>query len=146
MQKVTAEGVKKISILDTLLGNEVAEQKDEEPKEDLPPLTSAQTPLGTAFYTLEEFVVNLKSNRAYPVFLLLSLTIETQNEGVRPIIEAQEPRIRDAMIVYLSSLSPAELNGYAGIQRVRTKAWQVLRNLVDPELVLNVQITKLTVK
>ena len=50
------------------------------------------------------------------------------------------------MIVYLSSLTPQQLNGYDGIQNVRNNAWRLLRELVDPDLILNVQIAKLTVK
>lgn len=117
-----------------------------EPEELLPPPTSQQGPVGGDFYTLEEFVVNVRTKRTYPVFLLVSVTIETANEGVRPAIAAAEPRIRDAMIVFLSGLTPGELNGYDGIQRVRAGAWRILNEFLDPDSLINVQVGKLTVK
>lgn len=110
------------------------------------PSSSKPSPVGAVSYVLNEFVVNVNTNRTYPVFLLLSLAVEMANENVRPIMVSQEPRIRDAMIVYLSGLTPNELNGYDGIQRVRDHAWQVLKTFIDPKNIVNVQIMKLTVK
>lgn len=121
--------------------------KAEEKKEELAaPPTSKQSPVGSSIYVLPEFVVNLQSNRSYPVFLLLSLAVEMRDEGVRPTMAAQEPRIRDAMIIYLSSLTPSDLNGYDGIQRVRDNAWKILHKFVPANELVNVQVAKLTVK
>jgi flagellar protein FliL len=122
------------------------ELPEKERMENMAPLASKQSPVGGVFHTLEEFVVNLRSNRGYPVFLLLSITVELKNEAAVLAITAQEPRIRDGMIVYLSSLTPQQLNGYDGIQSVRNNTWQLLRRLVDPDLIVNVQVSKLTVK
>lgn len=124
-----------------------AEQKAEmERIANTAPSPAKPSPAGAVFHTLDEFVVNLQSNRGYPVFLVLSLTVELSNEGAVPVITAQEPRIRDGMIVYLSSLTPQQLYGYDGIQKVRNNAWRLLRELIDPDLIVNVQIAKLTVK
>lgn len=124
-----------------------AEQKAEmERIANTAPSPAKPSPPGAVFHTLDEFVVNLQSNRGYPVFLLLSLTIELSNEGAVAAIGAQEPRIRDGLIVYLSSLTPQQLNGYDGIQKVRNNAWRLLRELVDPDLIVNIQVAKLTVK
>lgn len=124
-----------------------AEQKAEmERIANTAPPAAKPSPVGSVFHTLDEFVVNLRSNTGYPVFLLLSLTLELPNEGAVQVIAAQEPRIRDGLIVYLSSLTPQQLNGYDGIQNVRNNAWRLLRELVGPDAILNVQIAKLTVK
>lgn len=113
---------------------------------NIAPPAAKPSPVGAVFHTLDEFVVNLRSNTGYPVFLLLSLTLELPNEAAVVVVQAQEPRIRDGLIVYLSSLTPQQLNGYDGIQNVRNNAWKLLRGLVGPEFILNVQIAKLTVK
>lgn len=124
-----------------------AEQKAEmERIANTAPSPAQPSPPGAVFHTLDEFVVNLQSNRSYPVFLLLSLTIELSNEGAVAAIAEQEPRIRDGLIVYLSSLTPQQLNGYDGIQKVRNNTWRLLRDLVDPDLIVNVQVAKLTIK
>lgn len=119
---------------------------EEEKTDPAAPPSFQPSPVGASIYVLPEFVVNLQTNRSYPVFLLLSLAVEMRNEGVRPTMAAQEPRIRDAMIVYLSSLTPSDLNGYDGIQRVRDNAWKILHKFVPPEELVNVQVAKLTVK
>lgn len=118
----------------------------EEKKELGAPPTSRQSPVGSSVYVLPEFVVNIQTKRTYPVFMLLSLAVEMRDEGVRPTMAAQEPRIRDAMIIYLSSLTPSDLNGYEGVQRVRDNAWKILHKFVPENDLLNVQIAKLTVK
>jgi flagellar FliL protein len=110
------------------------------------PSAAKQSPVGAVFHTLDEFVVNLQSNSGYPVFLLLSLTIELSNEAAVLAITSQEPRIRDGMIVYLSSLTPQQLNGYDGIQNVRNNAWRLLRERINPDFIVNVQVAKLTIK
>lgn len=132
-----------VSIPGLTFGHGGAEKKVEDP--NAPP-SSKPSPVGASVYVLPEFVVNLRTNRTYPVFLLLSLAVEIRDEGVRPTIVAQEPRIRDAMIIYLSSLTPSDLNGYEGIQEVRNNAWQVLKKFVPPDQLVNVQVAKLTVK
>lgn len=110
------------------------------------PATSDRSPADSVIYVLPEFVVNLQTNRTYPVFLLLSLAVEMQDESSRPTMAAQEPRVRDAMIIYLSSLTPSDLNGYDGIQRVRDNAWRILHEFMPSEDLVNVQVAKLTVK
>lgn len=119
---------------------------DAEKKDLGAPPTSRRSPEGASTYVLPEFVVNLRTNRTYPVFMLLSVAVEMRDEGVRPTMAAQEPRIRDAMIIYLSSLTPTDLNGYDGIQRVRDNSWRILQQFVDPKELVNVQVAKLTVK
>ena len=129
------------------LSGEFGTGKEQMKKQDpSAPPTSRPSPVGATIYVLPEFVVNLQTNRAYPVFLLLSLAVEMRDEGVRPTMAAQEPRIRDAMIIYLSSLTPGDLNGYDGIQTVRDNAWRILHKFVPEGELVNVQIAKLTVK
>jgi flagellar protein FliL len=119
----------------------------EKPKEDLPPDPFAKTGEQSIYFTMDEFVVNLRAERRKPVFLLLSLSMELPNENAQTIIEPKEARIRDAVNIYLSSLRPEDLNGFDGIQTVRIEIWKRLRKIInDDELLQNIQISKLTVK
>jgi flagellar protein FliL len=121
--------------------------KAEKPKEDLPPDPFADSGAQRIYFTMDEFVVNLRSERRKPVFLLLSLTMELPNEAAQIFIEPKEPRIRDAVNIYLSSLSPEDLSGYDGIQTVRIEIWKRLRKIIEnDEMLWNIQISKLTVK
>lgn len=123
------------------------EAKTEKPKEDLPPDPFFKSSEQSLYFTMDEFVVNLRAERRKPVFLLLSLSIEVPNEAALGLIEPKEPRIRDAVNIYLSSLRPEDLNGYSGIQTVRKEVWKRLRRIIEnDELMQNIQISKLTVK
>ncbi|MDG2285292.1 MAG: flagellar basal body-associated FliL family protein [Alphaproteobacteria bacterium] len=119
----------------------------EKPKEDLPPPPFAKAGEQSIYFAIDEFVVNLRAERRKPVFLLLSLSMELPNEAAQILIEPKEPRIRDAVNIYLSSLRPEDLSGFDGIQTVRTEIWKRLRKIIDNDALLrNIQISKLTVK
>lgn len=118
----------------------------EEPKEDVPPPPFSERDGPQVFWTPDEFVVNLQSERRYPVFLLLSLTLELANEGDIAALDGLEPRIRDVVNVYLSSLRPEDLSGYDGIQTTRNELWRRLKTVIDDEKLVNIQIMKMTVK
>ena len=98
------------------------------------------------FYQIDEFVSNLRPTRHQPVFALLSVTLELKDQSVQPTAAAYEPRIRDAVNVYLSSLTVEQLNGYDGIQMVRQQIWARLNRMFKPGDLTNIQISKLTVK
>ena len=102
-------------------------------------------PLGSVHQPLEEFVINLRTDRREPVFMLMSLIPEVPSQGSVVQITAAEPKIRDAVIVYLSSLTLEDLNGYDAIQTVRQELWKRINALLDEGVLLN-KIAKLTVK
>ncbi len=121
------------------------EAEEKKKKETVPPVF-APSPLGSVHQPLEEFVINLRTDRREPVFMLMSLILEVPSQGSVVQITAAEPKIRDAVIVYLSSLTPEDLNGYDAIQTVRQELWKRINALLDEGVLLNLQIAKLTVK
>lgn len=135
---------------ETLLGGQppgTEAAKEEKPKEDLPPEPYVQSDQQSLYFAIDEFVVNLRSERRKPVFLLLSLSLELPSEAAQLTIQPLEPRIRDAVNIYLSGLSPEDLSGFDGIQTVRIEIWRLLRKIIDnDDLLRNIQISKLTVK
>ena len=121
------------------------EAEEKKKKETVPPVF-ADSPVGSVHLPLEEFVINLRTDRREPVFLLLSLVLEVPTQGTVVQITSAEPKIRDAVIVYLSSLTPEDLNGYDAIQMVRQELWKRISALLDDGVLINLQIAKLTVK
>ena len=120
---------------------------EKKPKKDFPPEPFAEVSEQSIYFTMDEFVVTLRTERRKPVFLLLNLAIELPNEAAQILVEPKEPRIRDSVNIYLSSLRPDDLNGFDGIQTVRIEIWKWLRKIIDnDELLRNIQISKLTVK
>jgi flagellar FliL protein len=121
--------------------------KAEKIKKGLPPDPFAESGAQRIYFTMDEFVVNLRSERRKPVFLQLKLTMELPNEAAQTFIEPKEPKIRDAVNIYLSSLRPEDLSGFDGIQTVRIEIWKRLLKIIEnDEMLWNIQISKLTIK
>lgn len=124
-----------------------AEKVEEvEPYLNEAPPPFAETVPTTVVLQLEEFVINLQTERRYPVFMLLSLALELKDEGAQVRVSSLEPRIRDAVIIYASSFSQEDLNGFDGINRIRDGLWVRLRDIIDKEDLLNIQVMKMTIK
>ncbi|MBM85621.1 MAG: hypothetical protein CMM47_06330 [Rhodospirillaceae bacterium] len=122
-------------------------KEPEKPKKITAPDPSMEAGEESIFFALEEIVVNLKSERKRPVFLLLSLILELPNAASKGPVEPLEPRIRDALNIYLSGLRPEDLTGFDAIQEVRNQVWRRLMAIVpDESLIANIQIPKMTVK
>lgn len=71
------------------------------------------------FYTLPEFLVNLNTGGKQSSFLKATVILEVANQSEVPQIEANLPRLLDAINTYLRELRPSDLAGSAGIQRLR---------------------------
>tara|TARA_E500000318_G_scaffold85341_3_gene81358 strand:- start:9690 stop:10196 length:507 start_codon:yes stop_codon:yes gene_type:complete len=130
--------------------NSGMESASSEPKEEpflneAPPTFAASAP-NAVIFQLEEFVINLQTERHYPVFMLLSVALELKDEAAQIRVTALEPRIRDKVIIFASSLTEQELNGFEGINKIRDGLWVRLRTIIAKEDLLNVQILKMTIK
>ena len=120
------------------------------PKEE-PYLNEAPPPFAAAapdavIFQLEEFVINLQTERHYPVFMLLSIALELKDPAAQIRVAALEPRIRDKVIIFASSLTEQELNGFDGINKIRDGLWLRLRDIIPKKDLLNVQVLKMTIK
>jgi flagellar protein FliL len=71
------------------------------------------------FYTLPEFLVNLNTGGKQSSFLKATVILEVAQQGEVPQVEANLPRLLDAINTYLRELRPSDLAGSAGIQRLR---------------------------
>jgi len=71
------------------------------------------------FYTLPEFLVNLNTGGKQSSFLKATVILEVAHQSEVPQVEANLPRLLDAVNTYLRELRPSDLAGSAGIQRLR---------------------------
>lgn len=127
------------------MANANSEPKEEPFLNEAPP-TFASSPPGAINFQLEEFVINLQTERHYPIFMLLSVALELKDQAAQVRVSALEPRIRDKVIIFASSLTEQELRGFDGINKIRDGLWVRLRQIIAKEDLLNVQILKMTIK
>jgi flagellar FliL protein len=94
-------------LLDKLLGG--AETEAAEPAK----------PKQTVFYDMPTMLVNLNSDGRQSSFLKLTVSLELSSEQDRKLMEQMQPRIVDNFQVYLRELRIEDLQGSAGLQRLR---------------------------
>lgn len=73
----------------------------------------------TYFYELPQITVNLVSDTSEDIFLKLIVSLEVADESVAQAIEPRMPRLLDAFQVYLRELRKSDLEGSAGIYRLK---------------------------
>lgn len=74
----------------------------------------------TFFYDMPSMTVNLSSNgEDGEQFLKLSVALELANEEMLAVVEPRMARVRDAFQVYLRELRRSDLEGSAGIYRLK---------------------------
>lgn len=76
-------------------------------------------PPETFFYDLPEMTVNLSSVENKEQFLKLSVALEVASEEMVAAIEPRVTRVIDAFQVYLRELRRSDLEGSAGIYRLK---------------------------
>ena len=105
--------------LDSLLGGE--DRQTAEPAK----------PEKTIFYDMPTLLVNLNSGGRTSNFLKLSVSLEIAGEGGEQQLERYMPRVVDNFQVYLRELRVEDLQGSAGLQRLREELLLRVNAAVD---------------
>lgn len=84
------------------------------------------------YLELEEFLVNLNSAGKQPSFLKMRVVLEVTDSLTLPEIQKKMPRIRDSFQVYLRDLRSEDLQGAAGIYRLREELLLRLNKTLYP--------------
>ena len=130
---------------DAKIEAELAKKQAEERK-TLPEAFNKASMMSLEFW-MDEFVINLQTQRRKPVFLLFSMALILSGEEAKAKVKLLEPRIRDSVNVFLSSLTPEQLSGYDGIRMLRQEIWNRANEILEDSTSLeNIQILKLTIK
>lgn len=98
------------------------------------------------FYDLPEITVNLNTNGQAAEFLKLSIALEVQDESMIPLIEPRLPRVMDAFQVYLRELRRSDLEGSAGIYRLKEELQRRINLAVYPATVENILFKEILVQ
>ncbi len=106
---LTAVGLYVSGILDSLLGEAPAEEIEEPPP----------APEQVLFFDLPDMLVNLNTGGRRPTFLKISVSLQVGNDEALMKLEEVRPRIIDNFQVYLRELRIDDLQGSAGMYRLR---------------------------
>ena len=98
------------------------------------------------YYDLEEFIVNLNVGSKRPSFLKVTVSLELPGEAQVPAVEARLPRIRDSFQVYLRELRSEDLQGSAGVYRLREELLLRINKIVYPAKVNDILFKQILVQ
>jgi flagellar FliL protein len=117
-----------------LSGQKASPEKVEE-KEELPP----------AYFEIPAMTVNLNSaSRAR--FLRIRILLELESQEVLPAAKTAMPRIIDGLQTYLRQLSPEDLRGGAGTQKLQTELLDVIGKVDHHMIVKDVLIQEMLIQ
>lgn len=107
---------------------------------------SRDRPSDVVWYTLPDLLVNLRSDGPRPAFLRLKVNLELGSVADRAAIEKVMPRVLDTFQVYLRELRPEQLQGAAGMFRLREELLARVNAAVRPTMVRDVLFTEIVVQ
>ena len=101
---------------------------------------------GTVFYQLPTILVNLNAGEGEKSFLKLEVVLEVQSQQGKEKIKQIKPVIVDNFQVYLRQLRMEDLQGSAGLQRMREELLRRVRAAADGAKVKNVLFKEMLVQ
>ena len=116
-----------------------------EPKTVAEPDKSKEVPVAV-FYDLPEILVNLNSTGRKQNFLKIRVSLELDNATNVPKIEQVMPRVIDTFQVYLRELRIEDLQGSAGMLRLREELLTRVNAAVKPVKVNDVLFKEMLVQ
>ncbi|WP_436637296.1 flagellar basal body-associated FliL family protein [Microbaculum sp. FT89] len=98
------------------------------------------------FYELPEMTVNLSSVDQRPQFLRVQIALEMKDRETKEAVEQVLPRVLDAFQVYLRELRSTDLQGSAGIYRLKEELVRRVNLAVHPAEIDNVVFKEIIVQ
>lgn len=115
-----------------------------EQEEQAEPVEEAAAP--SVYYDLPELLVNLSNGERRVSYLKLSISLELPGEPSVSRVSAVQPRIIDNFQVYLRELRPEDLQGSAGMQRLREELLTRVNLATHPVVVRDVLFRQILVQ
>lgn len=99
-----------------------------------------------AYYNLPEFLVNLNTSSKQTSFVKMKITLETTGEGDMDAIDSRMPRITDNFNTYLRELRTSDLNGSAGLYRLREELLLRVNKTIYPNKVNDILFREIIIQ
>jgi flagellar FliL protein len=98
------------------------------------------------YHDMDELLVNLNNPGTQVSFLKASITLELPNQLSLNEVQEKMPRIRDMFQVYLRELRSSDLQGSAGLQRLRTELLLRVNGIMEKGKVNNILFKEIIVQ
>ena len=101
---------------------------------------------GAVFFDLPEMLVNLNTGTNQASYLKIKVALELDSEASVEHVKALEPRLVDAFQVYLRELRLEDLNGAAGVYRLKEELMARVNAAVQPVKVQDILFKQMLVQ
>lgn len=127
-------------------GGDKAEEHHDTPEEAKAKEEAAALAAKPVYYELPEFLVNLNSSTQRVSFLKMSVTLELRDAASVVTMDNNKPRIQDVFNTYLRELRPADIQGSAGIYRLKTELIARLNGTIEDGIVKDILFGEIIVQ
>lgn len=131
-------------LLDGLLGKEEAAAEGEHAGAGGE--GEAVPPKPVVFYDMPEMLINLSSRSKQPSYLKLAVALELEDPNAIPQLEQLLPRLIDNFQVYLREMRPEDLNGSAGMHRLKEELLKRVNTAMAPVRINDVLFKEMLVQ
>lgn len=114
-----------------VLGGGEEAKKEEEHAAAVKAEEAAKVAAVPVYYELPQFLVNLNSPTGRVSFLKMSVTLQLRDTEAVALMDANKPRIVDTFNTYLRELRPSDIQGSAGIYRLRNELLTRLNSTIE---------------
>jgi flagellar FliL protein len=98
------------------------------------------------YQDLPEMIVNLAAGNERPQYLRLKITLEAENAQVVEAMKPSMPRVVDAFQVHLRELRASDLEGSAGLFRLREELTRRVNQAIAPAKIRAVLFREIVVQ
>jgi flagellar FliL protein len=98
------------------------------------------------FIELPEMTVNLLNSGPKPQFLRMKVALELADAALAPQVQPLLPRVVDSFQVYMREMRPGDLEGSAGVQRLKEELTRRVNLAIQPVKVESVLFKELLVQ
>ncbi|MDA5193219.1 flagellar basal body-associated FliL family protein [Govanella unica] len=120
--------------------------KDETQTSEQQALAKAREPKQTLFYDVPEMLVNLNSGGAKASYLKIKVALEVDRQSAITELDAKLPRVIDNFQIYLRELRVDDLNGSAGMFRLKEELLSRVNTALYPTQVKDVLFKEMLVQ
>jgi flagellar protein FliL len=107
---------------------------------------SAKVALKSVFYDLPDMTVNLSASPERPQYLRVKITLEAEDNAIIEALKPVMPRVIDAFQVHLRELRVTDLEGSAGIFRLREELTRRVNLAIAPNRIRAVLFKEIVVQ
>jgi flagellar protein FliL len=100
----------------------------------------------SVYFDLPEMTVNLSATSERPQYLRVKITLEMTESSVIDAIKSAQPRVIDAFQVHLRELRATDLEGSAGIYRLREELMRRINLAIAPAKIRAVLFKEIVVQ